>query len=409
MAKLNQKFVKQVKSPKSGYEVHWDDELKGFGLRVTSAGVKSFVLNYRVHGRERRFTIGQVGAWTAETARQEARRLRTKVDKGEDPFAIEEKQKQQALEDEARQRTVKDLADHYLSSHADVHKRASSAKEDKAMLDTIILPRLGRFRVSSVKRVDIRDLHTSLQGTPYRANRVLSLLHKMFSLAIADDTLFWGIDTNPAHDIPRFPEEKRERWLSEDELSRLATALSEYPEQCALAAKVADKQKDYLRKEAQRAVNAIRLTMVTGCRKGEALTAKWTDFDFDRGVWTKPSHHTKEKKTEHVPLSVQAQTLLALLESLPRDGEYLFRGRSGEHLKDVKGVWAKVCELANLDGVRPHDLRHSFASHLVSSGVSLPIIGKLLGHTQPQTTARYAHLADDPQRDAANLFPKVLS
>jgi integrase len=152
-------------------------------------------------------------------------------------------------------------------------------------------------------------------------------------------------------------------------------------------------------------MNAIRLIMVTGCRKGEALTAKWTDFDFARGVWTKPSHHTKQKKVEHVPLNQQA---LALLESLPRDGEYLFPGRTGVHLTDLKGPWAKVSEMAVLTGVRIHDLRHSFASHLVSSGVSLPIVGKLLGHTQPQTTARYSHLADNPLRDAANRFPVVL-
>jgi integrase len=145
--------------------------------------------------------------------------------------------------------------------------------------------------------------------------------------------------------------------------------------------------------------------MVTGARKGEVLSAKWVDFDLTRGVWTKPSHHTKQKKTEHVPLSEQA---VALLDGLPREGEFLFPGRTRNHLTDVKGPWLKVCERAKLKGVRIHDLRHSFASHLVSSRVSLPIVGKLLGHTQPQTTARYAHLADNPLREAANRFPAVL-
>jgi integrase len=152
-------------------------------------------------------------------------------------------------------------------------------------------------------------------------------------------------------------------------------------------------------------MNAIRLSMVTGCRKSEALTSKWNDFDLVRHVWTKPSHHTKQKRTEYVPLSEQA---LSLLDRLPREGEYVFPGRTGPHLTDLKGPWAKVCKIARLSGVRIHDLRHSFASHLVSSGVSLPIVGKLLGHTQPQTTARYAHLADNPLREAANRFPVVL-
>jgi integrase len=401
MANLTQTFAKRVKPPKSGNRIHYDGGLRGFGLRVTSNGAKSFVLNYWLHGRERRFTIGQMSAWTAEMARQEAQRLRTLVDRGEDPFAIEQAHKQQAIEDEGRQRTMKDL-----SNHAEVHKRPRSIAEDKAMLETIILPRLGQMRVSSVTHRDVSELHAMLKATPYRANRVLALLHKMFSFAAVGDDNEWGVTRNPAAGIPRFHEEKRVRWLSEEEFERLVVAMQEYPERCTAEADVSQKQREFLRKEARRAMNAIRLIVVTGSRKGEPLSAKWSDFNFERGVWTKPSHHTKEKKTEHVPLNQQA---LALLESLPRDGEYLFPGRKkGAHLSDLKGPWAKVCDIAGLTGVRIHDLRHSFASHLVSSGVSLPIVGKLLGHTQPQTTARYAHLADNPLREAANRFPVVL-
>jgi integrase len=300
---------------------------------------------------------------------------------------------------------MRELSDYYLSNHAEVHKRPRSVAEDKAMLESIILPRLGRMRASSITRRDVSDLHVSLKATPYRANRMLALLHKMFSFAATDTNDEWCVTQNPASGIPRFHEEKRERWLSEGELQRLAAALAEYPGRCAADAEVSEKQGRFLRTEAQRAMNAIRLSMVTGCRKSEALTSKWTDFDFVRHVWTKPSHHTKQKRTEYVPLSEQA---LLLLERIPRESEYVFPGRTGPHLTDLKGPWAKVCTIAKLSGVRIHDLRHSFASHLVSSGVSLPIVGKLLGHTQQQTTARYAHLADDPQRDAANRFPVVL-
>jgi integrase len=331
--------------------------------------------------------------------------LRTLVDRGEDPFVLEEARNRQAIEDEGRQRTMKDLSDYYLANHAEVHKRPRSVVEDKAMLETIILPRLGQMRASSITHRDVSELHATLKATPYRANRVLALLHKMFSFAAIGDDNEWGVTRNAAAGIRRFHEEKRERWLSEREFERLVVAMQEYPERCATKADVSEKQREFLRKEAQRAMNAIRLTVVTGCRKSEALTAKWTDFDFARGVWTKPSHHTKQKKVEHVPLNEQA---LALLESLPRDAEYLFPGRKGAHLMDLKGSWAKASQLASLPGVRIHDLRHSFASHLVSSGVSLHIVGKLLGHTQPQTTARYAHLADNPLREAANRFPVVL-
>ena len=405
MANLTQTFAKRVNPPKAGYKIHYDDGLAGFGLRVTSNGAKSFVLNYRVHGRERRYTIGQMCAWTAETARHEAQRLRVLVDRGEDPFVAEEAREREAIEEEARQRTMKDLSEYYLSNHAEVHKRPRSVAEDKAMLESIILPRQGRRRASSITHRDVSELHASLRATPYRANRVLALLHKMFSFVAADSTNEWCVTQNPAAGIPRFHEEKRERWLSEDELQRLAVALQEYPDRCATEAEVSEKQRKFLRKEAERAMNAIRLSMVTGCRKSEALTSKWTDFDLVRHVWTKPSHHTKQKRREYVPLSEQA---LSLLERIPREGEHLFPGRTGAYLRDLKGPWVRVCKLADLSGVRIHDLRHSFASHLVSSGVSLPIVGKLLGHTQPQTTARYAHLADNPLREAANRFPVVL-
>jgi len=406
MANLTQTFAKRVKPPKTGYRIHYDGGIHGFGLRVTSNGAKSFVLNYRVRGRERRYTIGQMGAWTTDTARQEAQRLRALVDQGEDPFVLEEARNLHAVEEEARQRTMKELSDYYLSNHAEVHKRPRSIAEDKAMLNSIILPRLGRMRASNITRRDISDLHVSLKATPYRANRMLALVHKMFSFAATDSKNEWCITQNPASGVPRFHEQKREKWLSEVELQRLAVALEEYPACSAADADVSEKQRSFLRAESERAVNALRLTMVTGCRKSEALTSKWVDFDLVRHVWTKPSHHTKQKRTEYVPLSEQA---LSLLKRLPREGEYLFPGRTGPHLTDLKGPWAKVCQIAKLSGVRIHDLRHSFASHLVSSGVSLPIVGKLLGHTQPQTTARYAHLADNPQREAANRFPVVLA
>ena len=146
--------------------------------------------------------------------------------------------------------------------------------------------------------------------------------------------------------------------------------------------------------------------MVTGARKSEVLLATWDQFDLDRGVWTKPSHNTKEKRIEHVPLNDQA---IAFLKLLPREGEYLFPGRMGAHLTDLRFAWAAIRKDTELQDVHIHDLRHTFASHLVSRGASLPIVGRLLGHSQTQTTARYAHLADSPLREASNLFPVVLS
>ena len=402
--RITQTFASRVKAPAEGSRIHYDGEIAGFGLRVTEKGAKSFILNYSIHGHERRYTIGSLGEHTAETARAKAIEFRQQIRDGVDPFAVLEQREQEAVAAEARQRTLKQLSDAYLEQYAEVHKRPRTVVQDRSMLG-IILPRLGKTPLGQITRRDIADLHASLKATPYHANRVLALLHHMFEWAGADDTGEWMMDKNPAEKVKKYQEAKRDRWLAEDELQRLADAMNQYPLRCVKALKVSQKQRDYLRAEAQRAIKALRLIMFTGCRKGEALTAKWADFDFARGVWTKPSHNTKEKKTEHVPLSTQA---LAVLENMERKGEYLFPGRIDGHLKDLKSPWLAVCRLAKLPGVRIHDLRHSFASHLVSSGVPLATIGKLLGHTQPATTNRYAHLADNPQREAANKFPTIL-
>ena len=204
----------------------------------------------------------------------------------------------------------------------------------------------------------------------------------MFNLAVA-----WGWrGDNPAKGIPRFHEDRRQRWLSAEELSRLWAALQAHPN--------------------RRAANAVKLMVLTGARRSEVLHATWDQFDMDRGVWTKPSHHTKQNRTEHVPLSKPALALLTAMKA-EADAEqpHLFPGdKPGQPLGDIKRFWQRMCSEAGIEGVRLHDLRHTYASSLVSRGVSLHIVGRLLGHTQPQTTARYAHLDDAALREATEGF-----
>jgi integrase len=149
--------------------------------------------------------------------------------------------------------------------------------------------------------------------------------------------------------------------------------------------------------------------LLTGCRRNEALTARWEDLNLELGIWTKPSHHTKQKRAEHVPLSAPAVQLLVSMKEKAGESPYLFRGVADEPLQEIKWGLTKVCKQAKIENVRIHDLRRTYASHLVSSGMSLPIVGRLLGHTQPQTTARYAHLADDPLRQPTNRFASIVS
>jgi integrase len=323
----------------------------------------------------RRKTIGQYGPLlTFHQARERARIILADALKGNDPIADD-----RALREAP---TMKQLAMEYLDQHAVPKKRPRSVKNDRAMIERIILPRLGGKKVAGVQSRDIHVLHVSLRNTPYQANRVLALLSKMFSLAVKWE---WRSD-NPVKGIERFHEQRRERWLSDEELGRLLAVLAAH--------------------QNQRAANAIRFQLLTGARLGEVLKARWSDVDLERGIWTKPSHHTKQKRTEHLPLSGPALVLLAdMREKANRAEENLFPGNvPGRSLQDVKKFWKAITAAADISNYRRHDNRHTHASHLVSSGLSLEIVGRLLGHTNPLTTKRYAHLADDPLRAAAERF-----
>jgi integrase len=189
--------------------------------------------------------------------------------------------------------------------------------------------------------------------------------------------------------MERYIEEKRERFLSTDELRRLVKAITQHPN--------------------QQSANIVRLLLMTGARRGEVLSATWEQFNLERGTWTKPSGHTKQKRPHVVPLSAPALALLGSMAHEANKADYLFPSRKDAPQASLKRFWRSVCATAKLDDVRVHDLRHSFASYLASSGASLPLIGDMLGHTQPSTTARYAHLLDDPRRKAANTVGAIIS
>jgi integrase len=371
------KSVTEGLVPSQADYVIWDAELPGFGVRVKPSGVKSYVVQYRNRktGVSRRRTIGQHGPLlTFHKAREQARIILADALKGNDPVA----------DDRAIRAapTMKELAADYLEQHALPKKRTRSVENDRSMLDRIILPRLGGKKVNAVQSRDIHALHVAMQDTPYQANRVLALLSKMFSLATN-----WGWrGDNPVRSIERFHEERRERWLSDDELARILCALATHPN--------------------ERAANAVRFQLLTGARIGEVLSSRWSDIDMNRGVWIKPSHHTKQNRTEHLPLSAPALALLAgMRERAGATQQHLFPGNApGRPLRGIKKFWGKITEQAALGDYRLHDNRHTHASHLVSSGLSLEIVGRLLGHTNPLTTKRYAHLSDHPLRAAAERF-----
>ena len=375
----------KLKPPASGNRVLWDSRDKGFGARITAGEVISFVYRYVINGRERRYTIGVhkdgkggPAIWTLAAAREEYVKLRGEVARGNDP--LEGRERERAAP------TIAMLADEYL---ADLRgkKRPATVKEFERMIERIIKPKLGKMKAAAVSKKDMERLHTSLSETPYLANRVLGLLRTMFNLAVENGER----SDNPARSgkfgVQRYEEEARTRWLSAEEITRVLAALDECPN--------------------QNGANAIRLLLLTGARRGEVLNAKWGQVDFQSEAWTKPAHTTKQRKMAHTPLNKQAVALLARMKppgAAPED--YLFPGKTRgkpAHSILIRRTWKRVCERAGITA-RVHDLRHTFASHLVSGGQSLHIVGKLLGHAEPRTTAKYAHLADEAVQEAADKF-----
>jgi integrase len=386
---FDDKFVRELTGPEKGNRIAYDrgnDAVKGFGVRVTKAGAKSFILNYTVAGRERRLTIGGYPTWKVAAAREQAKSLRRKVDSGDDPLAEKEAERDAA--------TVSQLCDRYLVEHA---SRKRTGGGDRSMIERFVRPRLGSRKVAAITFDDLDGMHRKLttESGPYSANRVAALLGKMFALAIR-----WRMRTDsPAKGIERNPEERRYRYLSGDELRRLTEALAA----C----------------RSQQTANAVRLLLLTGARRGEVLGATWDQFDLEAGVWVKPSSHTKQKREHRVPISAPARQLLADIrdraerraaERHCEPSTFVFPARTGDGpMTEIKTAWAGLCRVAQLDGVRLHDLRHTYASVLASAGLSLPVIGALLGHTQPGTTARYAHLFDDPLRAATERAGAIMT
>jgi len=381
MPKLTKRIVDAAK-PTSDREVfRWDAELRGFGLRVKPTGVKSYIIQYRTRtGISRRMTIGQHGVLTAEEARREAKVQLGRAAKGDDPAA-----------DKANARDGLSFAtftERYLSDHAATKKKPSSVRMDRINLNKHILPILGRRRLDTIGRADVVRLHHSMRDAPGAANRCLALLSKMMNLAER-----WGErpdGSNPCRHVEKYREHKRNRFLSADELARLGAA-------CLRCEKDEKLGLSFLA--------LVRLLIFTGARLSEIQKAQWDWVDFKSGVIHLPDNKTGAKT---IMLPAPALDVLARLARV--DGNpYIITGEGNRYLVSVWKPWAVLRALAGLKDVRLHDLRHSFASVGAAGGMSLNVIGGLLGHRQTQTTSRYAHLAADPLKTAANQIAAAIA
>ena len=392
--KITKRAVDSLAAASRAEAVLWDAEVKGFGIRARKGGGKSYILHYRLgSGRGaplRKLTIGKHGSpWTAETARAEAKRLLAEVAAGRDPAT--------ARQEDRKALTLDELIDLYLAEGVG-HKKPSTLKADRGRIEHHLRPLLGKLRADRIIRADVERMRNAVAagktaqkieigekrpsgsmatGGKGVAAQCVTLVSAIFAFAIER-----GIYAhNPARGVKKAPVRKVERFLSEAEIARLAEALDT---------------------EAQRTGNpypsaAIKLLLLTGCRRGEIINLRWEHVDFEHECLRLPDSKTGAKV---VYLNAPAR---ALLHELPRMGDNprVIPGMRAESASAaIDNAWPSVRKAAGLADVRLHDLRHSFASVGAAGGLSLPIIGALLGHKHAATTARYAHLSADPLRAA---------
>jgi integrase len=418
MPKITKRLVEAAEVREKDYII-CDDELRGFAVRVLPSGKRYYVVQYRIGTRYRRMSLGQHGVLTTEKARTKAFNLLAAVKDGKDP-AGDRQQGRKAP-------TVAELAQRFDKEHIAVRLKPGAAQEYRRNLRRFILPAIGRLKVADVTKADIARLHHELRRVPYQANRNLEVISKMFNLAE-----LWGLrpdGSNPRRHVQKYPEEKRERYLSPAELAALGEALS-LAEQEGV--------------EDPYAIAAIRLLIFTGCRLNEIMTLKWGYVDFEARCLRLPDSKTGARL---VHLGAPALDVLSTIERRSNNPWVICGKKLNARRTDLQPPWQRfrkratvrlwaraqssaVADLVHrlerelgreptydqclaaakkqdrdlptgLVDVRIHDLRHSFASGAVALGESLPMIGKLLGHTQVQTTARYAHLAADPVKAAA--------
>ena len=351
--------------------VFWDRGLPGFGVRVYPSGKKVFVVQSRGPDGAKRVTLGRHGDLSADRARRKAAEVIDRIKQGEDPLPPPP---QPPL-------TVAGLAERYMEAHVSANCNDHTRGIYRGSLDNHIIPALGTMPVSSVGQSEVSALHYGLRHTPRAANRALMVLSKMLSLAEA-----WGLapaGSNPCRSVAKYKEGKRERFLTPEEYRRIGRELCALEEEGEFQA---------------RAAAALRLLMLTGCRRTEVLTLRWDDVD--RGS---SELRLRDAKTgaRMVPLTSTALAVLSGIARVPGN-PWVFPGNGPDsHLSQLSTYWRLVRKRAGLEDVRIHDLRHSFASRALALGEGLSMIGRLLGHVDVESTARYAHLARDTEKMSA--------
>jgi integrase len=408
-AKINKRFVDSAMPPAEGDTKIWDIELRGFMLRISQSGRKTYCVKYRVGGVQRWMTIGEHGLpWTPEEARNRAREVISEAKKGNDLSASREVRVEALLGKGGkfvaammRDATIGELFELYFKDGPNDKplKRASSWAVDATSYKRHIKPLLDDVVAKDLRPSDLAawqsavaagktsvDLRTGprgraiVTGGPSAAARGMRCLSAMISWAIWREIL----ETNPCSKVQKLRDNRRERSITTGEAQRLWNVLDEAQSAWVIAPCYAD---------------IIRLIMLTGARRNEITELNWSEVDLDRSRLVLPPVRTKmgsQNKSRTIILSEQARTIL---ENLPKLGPYVFMSQiSGKPVLGINKAWLKIREIAALPDVRLHDLRHSFATFAVEDGASLYLVGRALGHANASSTERYAHPGDTAAR-----------
>ena len=383
MPKLTKTLIERAEVKNKPYFL-FDDQLAGFCLRILSTGKRHYYVQYMKHKQVKRIAVGRHGILTTEQARDKAVMLLGEIKGGGDP--------QQEFSDKRKEPLFEDIVERFMKEHAALHCKPRTRESYRWLMGKHIFPYFKGQKITNITKADIAHFQHTLRVTPTSANHCLQILSKIFNLSE-----MWGFrpdNSNPCQHIKQYPRKGCERYLSKQEAKRLGDVLQEiksYPDKNLAA------------------VYCIQLLLLTGCRLGEIQTLKWDYVDEEHQVLRLPDSKTGAK------LIYLGAGVMNLLEEIrhhplrPPDNPYVLWGKKpGTCLNNIQKPWRRFRKMAGLEDMRIHDLRHSFASFAVSKGMSLAMIGKLLGHSQVQTTARYAHLMTEPLTHAASEVTTIL-
>ena len=384
MPKLTKSIVEAIPLPDQRPTLVWDDRIAGFGIKVLASGARKYIFKYRTLGgrgaQQRWLSIGTHGAITVDQARSIALKTAAQIAAGGDP-----QRERMAV---ASHPTLTQLWDRFEKSDLLVTK-PTTQRDYRYLWTRLIKPKLGSIKVRDIKRADAERLHKGLAARPYQANRMLGLLSRLLNLP---DAVEWREEVaNPCKEVRKFKEEPRQRFLDDAEITAVQDAIAELSSTGHIS---------------RDAGNALLLLLLTGARSTEIKTAEWAWVDWQRKLIALPKSKTGART---IYLNDMALEVLQRQREQSAASDYVFPGRDpAKPLHNLRKPWSRVCDAAGLVGVRVHDLRHTAASIAIGAGASLAVIGRLLGHTQAQTTLRYAHLAADPALRAANLIGEAV-